>query len=214
MAETPRQPASSLTHAVLSLRERRRSDRTSAARRQGSVAGPAAAAGRRSRMPCVAGRNAQGRGSAGRRPQGAWERRLRLAPRTGVVTRFTVGETHVKAVAEATRRLRSGGRKVSGFAMNRAMASSRIGEKRNARTATRRRVRGLALPEAMHDAGRMPTMLLRRESNHGYGSRHVPANAAGISGRPRMRLLVTRSRGATGRIRRRRIHWRGSPGHR
>lgn len=98
--------------------------------------------------------------------------------------------------------------------VNKAMASSRIGEKGNARTATRRRVRGLALPEAMRGAGQMPTLLLRRESNHGCGSRDIPAGAAGISRKPRMRLLVTRSRGATGRIRQRRIHWRGSPRHR
>ena len=178
------------------------------------MAGPAAAAGRRPCMPCVAGRNAQGRGSAGRRPQGAWERRVGLAPRTGIVTRFAVGATRLGTVAEAARRLRSYGRELSGFAMNNAMASSRIGEKGNARTATRCRVRELALPQAMHAAGRMPTLLLRRESNHGCDSRAVPAGAAGTSRKPRVRLLVTRSRGATGRIRQRRTHWRGSPRHR
>ena len=214
MAESPRKPASGLPHAVLSLRKIPRSDRTSAARRQGSVAGPAPSAGRRSRMPCVAGRNAQGRGSAGRRPRGAWERRWGLAPCTGIVARLTVGETHLGAVVEAGKELRSCGRKFSGSTMSEAMASSRVGVNRNERAASGSRVRRLALPEAIHGAGRMSTLLLRRDSNHGCGSRDVPAGAAGISHRPRMRLPVTRPQGATGRIRHRLIHWRGSPGHR
>lgn len=102
----------------------------------------------------------------------------------------------------------------SGCTMNKAMASSRIGERRNERAASLHRVRELALLDAMHVAGRMPTLLLRRESNHGCGSRGIPAGAAGISRKPRMRLLVTRPQDATGCIRQRRIHWRGSPRHR
>ena len=81
-------------------------------------------------MPCVAARNAQGRGSAGRRPQGAWERRAEggawerrcgLAPCTGMVTCFTVRESRSKAVADAIRLARSCSQKVPGCTVNKAM---------------------------------------------------------------------------------------------
>ena len=90
----------------------------------------AGAAVRRSRMPCVAARNAQGRGPAGRRSPGAWERRAGggawgrhcgLAPCTGMVTCFTVRESRSKAVADAIKLARSCSQKVPGCTVNKAM---------------------------------------------------------------------------------------------
>ena len=110
--------------------KRRRSDATSAAMRQGCVVGVTRIAWTAGALARVAARNAQGRGPAGRRPQGAWERRAGegawgrrcgLAPCTGMVTCFTVRESRSKAVADAIRLARSCSQKVPGCTVNKAM---------------------------------------------------------------------------------------------
>ena len=103
MAESPRQAAWLLTPAVLSLRKRRRSDRTSAAWRQGSVRGPARCRLDAARVgPALL--HATPKPGAGWTPStGRLGTRLRVAPCTVNVTCFTVGVSRSAAACGAIR---------------------------------------------------------------------------------------------------------------